>query len=184
MALGLLAAGAVSAQQGPGYGPGGPGYGPGMMGGYGAGGGMMGGYGPGGGMMGGYGPGGGMMGGGMMGGYGPGWGGASGGATAALNLSDEQREKIFAIHEQNRQQNWDKMGKMRAEQFKLRSMYNADNVDPQAFAEQQKKVDDLRREMIVSRLETRKQVEAVLTPEQRQQFRQMGPRWLGAPDVE
>jgi Spy/CpxP family protein refolding chaperone len=149
---------------GPGYGPGmmggsGPGYGPGMMGG---------GYGPG------YGRG--MMG----GGYGPGWG-ASGGATAALNLSDEQREKIFAIQEQNRQQNWDKMGKMRAEQFRLRSMYNADSIDPQAFAEQQKKVDDLRREMLVSRLETRKQVEAVLTPEQRKQFRQFGPRWLDEP---
>ncbi|HEX6318624.1 MAG TPA: Spy/CpxP family protein refolding chaperone [Burkholderiales bacterium] len=165
MALGL-AAGAVAVAQ-----PGGPGYGPGMMGGYGPG------MGPG--MMGGYGPGQGMMG----GGYGPGWG-ASGGATAALNLTDEQREKIFAIQEQNRQKNWDKMGQMRAEQFKLRSLYNADSIDPQAFAEQQKKVDDLRREMLVSRLETRKQVEAVLTPEQRQQFRQYGPRWLGEPDVE
>jgi len=120
----------------------------------------------------------------MGGGYGPGWGGASGGATAALNLNDEQREKVLAIQEQNRQKNWDTMGKMRAEQFKLRSMYNADSIDPQAFAEQQKKVDDLRREMLVSRLETRKQVEAVLTPEQRQQFRQYGPRWLGEPDVE
>jgi hypothetical protein len=54
----------------------------------------------------------------------------------------------------------------------------------QWFAEQQKKVDDLRREMIVSRLETRKQIEGVLTPEQRQQFRQFGPRWLGESDVE
>jgi Spy/CpxP family protein refolding chaperone len=187
VALGLVAAAAAVAQPGPGQaqGPGyGPGYGPGMMGGYGPGygPGMMGGGGYGPGMMGGgYGPG--MMGPGMMGGYGPGWG-ASGGATAALNLTDEQREKIFAIQEQNRQKNWDKMGKMRAEQFRLRGMYNADNVDPQAFAEQQKKVDDLRREMIVSRLETRKQVEAVLTPEQRKQFRQLGPRWLEAPEVE
>jgi Spy/CpxP family protein refolding chaperone len=171
VALGLAAGAAAVAQPGgSGYGPG---YGPGMMGGYGPG------MGPG--MMGGYGPG---MGPGMMGGgYGPGWG-ASGGATAALNLNDEQREKISAIQEHNRQKNWDKMGQMRAEQFKLRSMYNADSIDPQAFAEQQKKVDDLRREMLVSRLETRKQVEAVLTPEQRQQFRQYGPRWLGEPDVE
>jgi Spy/CpxP family protein refolding chaperone len=175
--LGLLAAGAAGAQPGPGYGQG-PGYGPGMMGGYGYGPGMMGGgYGPG--MMGGGGYGPGMMG----GGYGPGWG-ASGGATAALNLTDEQQQKIFAIQEENRRKNWDTMGKMRGEQFKLRSMYNADNVDPQAFAEQQKKVDDLRREMIVSRLETRKQVEAVLTPEQRKQFRQLGPRWLEAPEAE
>jgi Spy/CpxP family protein refolding chaperone len=76
------------------------------------------------------------------------------------------------------------MGRMRAEQFKLRGLYSADSVDPQAFAEQQKKVDDLRRQMIVSRLETRKQVEAVLTPEQRKQFRGLGPRWLEQPDIE
>lgn len=168
LALGLLAAGAVIAQPGPDYGRGGPGYGPGMMGGYGPGGGMMGGYGPGGG---------------MMGGYGPGWG-ASGGATAALNLNDEQRDKLLAIQEENRRKNWDKMGEMRSEQFKLRRMYNADNVDSQAFAEQQKKVDDLRREILVSRLESRKQMEAVLTPEQREQFRQYGPRWMDSPDVE
>jgi Spy/CpxP family protein refolding chaperone len=168
LALGLAAAAAVYAQGGPGYGPG-AGYGPGMMGGYGGGPGMMGGYGPG--------PG-------MMGGYGPGWGGPSGGATAALNLTDEQREKVLAIQEENRRKNWDTMGKMRAEQFKLRSLYNADSVDPQAFAEQQKKVDELRRAMLVSRLETRKQVEAVLTPEQRKQFRQFGPRWLEDSEVE
>jgi Spy/CpxP family protein refolding chaperone len=174
VALGLVAAAVAVAQ--PGGQGSGPGYGPGMMGGYGSG------MGPG--MMGGgYGPG--MMGPGMMGGgYGPGWGGASGGATAALNLTDEQQQKVLAIQEENRRKNWDKMGQMRAEQFKLRSLYNADSIDPQAFAEQQKKVDDLRREMLVSRLETRKQVEAVLTPEQRQQFRQYGPRWLGEPVVE
>lgn len=163
VALGLLAAAAALAQPGPGYGQGGPGYGPGMMGGYGPG-----------------------MGPGMMGGYGPGWS-ASGGATAplaALNLTDEQHQKVLAIQEENRRRNWDTMGKMRAEQFKLRSLYNADTPDPQAFAEQQKKVDDLRREMLVSRLETRKQIEGVLTPEQRKQFRQFGPRWLGEGDLE
>jgi len=156
LALGLAAAAAVYAQGGPGYGPG-SGYGPGP----------------------GYG-----QGQGMMGGYGPGWGGPSGGATAALNLTDEQRDKVLAIQEENRRKNWDTMGKMRAEQFRLRSLYNADSVEPQAFAEQQKKVDDLRREMLVSRLETRKQVEAVLTPEQRKQFRQFGPRWLEESEVE
>ena len=74
--------------QGPGYGwgPGG-GYGPGMMGGYGPG--MMGGYGQG-----------------MMGGYGRGFGG---GPIAALNLTDEQQEKIFAIQEESRKKNWDTM---------------------------------------------------------------------------
>ena len=121
----------------------------------------------------GYGPG--MMGG---GGYGP------GGGIAALDLTPEQQQKVLAIQEENRRKNWDTMGKMRAEQFRLRSLYNADDVDAKAYAEQQRKLDDLRREMMVSRFETRKQIEGVLTPEQRQQFRQFGPRWLEDTEVD
>ena len=156
LALGAPLAGAQG--PGPGYGPGG-GYGPGMMGGYGPGGygrGMTGG---------GYGPG-------MMGGYGRG-----GGAFAALNLTDEQQDKLFAIQEANHKKNWDTMSTMRSEMFKLRRMYNAESVDSKALLEQQKKVDDLRRQVLASRLDMRKQMESVLTPEQRKQMRQFGPWW-------
>jgi periplasmic protein CpxP/Spy len=153
LALGLAGAVAAAFAQGPG-----PGYGPG--------------YGPG---MGGYGPG-------MMGGYGPGYGGGRGfgpgGGLAALNLSGEQRDKIAAIQEENRRKNWDAMGQMRAEQFKLRQMYSADKIDSNAVAEQQKKVDELRRQMLKSRIDAHNQVSAILTPEQRKQFRQFGPWWL------
>jgi Spy/CpxP family protein refolding chaperone len=133
------------------------GYGPGMMGGgYSGGPGMMGGYGGGPGMMGGYG-------------------------LASLNLSDEQQSKVFAIQEENRKKNFDTMSKMRGEMFQLRRMYTAENVDSKAVVEQQKKVDDLRRSMLASRLEMRKQVEGVLTPEQRKQLRQAGPWWMSDP---
>ena len=143
------------AQGGPGYG-----YGPGMMGG-------------------GYGQG--MMGG---GGYGPGYGrgGGFGGPMAALNLTDEQQEKIFALHEDQRRKSFDTMSKMRSETFKLRRMYNADNVDSKAVIEQQRKVDDLRRQVLSSRLDMRKQMESVLTPEQRKQARQFGPWWAREDD--
>ena len=178
LAAAVVAAGTLGATalaQGPGYGPGmmggyGPGYGQGMMGGYGPG------YGPG--MMGGgqgfgpgrgYGPGGGQ-------GFGPGRGGA---AIESLNLSDEQREKIQLIQEQQREKNWGTMGQLRSEMFKLRRQYYADNADANAVAEQQKKVDELRRQMLKSRLEGRKQIEAVLTEEQRKQFRQFRPWWGG-----
>ena len=155
VAFGLAAAGAAGAQ---GYGPG---------------------YGPGGGGGGGYGPG--MMG----GGYGPGMGrgyGPGGGPFAALDLKDDQRDKILAIQEEQRAKNWGTMGQMRAEQSKLRRMYYAEKVDPKAFGEQQKKVDDLRRQMLQSRLEARGQIEAVLTPEQRKQMRQLGPWWVQEED--
>jgi Spy/CpxP family protein refolding chaperone len=134
----------------------GPGSGPG----YGYGPGMMGGYG--------YGPG-------MMGGY--------GGGLASLGLSAEQREKIAAVQEENRKANWGTMGQMRSEQFKLRQMYNADKVDSAAVGDQQKKVDELRRQMLKSHVEARNQINAILTPEQRKQFRQSGPWWMHGEDV-
>jgi Spy/CpxP family protein refolding chaperone len=154
LALGLAGVAAAAFAQGPGagYGPGpGAGYGPGMMGGYG------------------YGPG-------MMGGRGPGFG--PGGGLIALDLSSEQREKIAAIQEENRRKNWDAMGQLRSEQFKLGQMYNADKVDSAAVSEQQKKVDELRRQLLKSRLDARNQVAAILTPEQRKHLRQFGPWWL------
>ena len=139
---------------------------PGMMGGYGGGSGMMGGgygQGMGGGMMGGG------YGGGMMGGYGP---------LSGLKLSGEQEDKIFAIQEQQHAKNFATMTKMRAEAYKLRKLAGAENVDSKAVLEQQKKVDDVRREMLAAHLEMRKQVEAVLTPEQRKQMRDYGPWWM------
>jgi Spy/CpxP family protein refolding chaperone len=69
------------------------------------------------------------------------------------------------------------MSTMRSERFKLQRMYNADSVDSKSLLEQQKKVDDLRRQMLASRLDMRKQMESVLTPEQRKQIRQFGPWW-------
>ncbi len=150
--------------QGPGYG-----YGPGAMGGPGYG------YGPGFGHGPGYGPG-------MMRGYGPGMMGYGAGILEALDLSDEQREKILAVQEEMRSKNWATMGKMRAEVFKLRRLVYADSVDANALADQQKKVDELRRELLKARVESRKQVEAILTPEQKKQLRDLGPWWLSELD--
>ena len=179
LAAGLVAGGTtVAYAQGPG-GPGkGSGYGPGA--GYGSGQGYGYGYGPG--------PG---YGSGMMGDWGgPGWGygprgggpgygaGQGGGAIWALNLSDEQREKVLRVQEENRRKNWDTMGQLRSEQFKLRQMLYTDKLDANAIAEQQKKVDDLRRQMFKSRIEAHNQIAALLTKEQQQQFRQFTPWWI------
>jgi Spy/CpxP family protein refolding chaperone len=124
----------------------------------------------------GYGPGGYGSGGGMMGGYGGGMMGS--GPLGALDLKDDQRDKIFAIQEEARSKNFGAMTQMRAEQYKAGKMYSAEKGDPKAIAEQQKKVDDLRRQMIQSHVETRNQIEAVLTPEQKKQLRQYGPWWM------
>ena len=131
-----LAAGSVMAQ---GYGSG-PGFGPGMRGGWGPGEG----YGPG---MG-YGPG---IGYGRGMGYGP----------RAANLTDEQRTQLAAVQEQHRAKNWQAMGELRAEQFKLRELYAA-KADADKIALQQKKVDGLREQMFKRHNEMRREVDAVL----------------------
>jgi Spy/CpxP family protein refolding chaperone len=100
-----------------------------------------------------------------------------------LNLTDEQRDKVFAIQEENRAKNWTTMGQMRAERYKLQRMYYGENPDSKAVADQQAKVDALRRQMLQARLETRKQIEAVLTGEQKKQLRQLGP-WWAQPDAD
>ena len=125
----------------------------------------------------GYGPGRNMMGEGMMGGGMMGYG-QQGGVFAALNLSDEQRQKVLALQEEHRKKNWAAMGEVRAEQYKLRSLYGAEKVDADKVAEQQKKVDELRRALLKSRVEAHNQMAAVLTPEQRKLLRQQAPWWL------
>ncbi|MGE5102601.1 MAG: Spy/CpxP family protein refolding chaperone [Deltaproteobacteria bacterium] len=148
-------------------------YGPGMMGRYGPG--MMGDYGPG--MMGGYGPG-------MMGGYGRGMMPGYGGSLSQFDLTADQQEKIEKIREDARERNWTTMGQLRTEQFKLRSLYRAEKPDPDAVAEQQKKVDDLRRQLIKARVEAHNEMQAVLTKEQREQLRAPAPWWEEDGDAE
>lgn len=152
---------------GQGYGPGygmmggyGPGFGtgPGMMGGYGQG------YGPGYGMMGGYGPGFGM-GPGMMGGYGPGY---------DLNLSAEQRSKIAKIQDEVRRKHWELMGKMQDEQSKMVELYNADKRDDAALSASNKKIAELQQQMFEQSLSAQKQMDAILTKEQRDSLRRGG----------
>ena len=71
------------------------------------------------------------------------------------------------------------MNLRRTEQHKLRSLYGAEKLDAGKMAEQQKKVDELRRGLLKSRVEAHNQMAAVLTPEQRKQLRQHGPWWMG-----
>lgn len=166
--LGLAAFTAATAADpargyGPGYGPG-----PGMMwggGGYG----MMGpgGYGPG--MMGGgYGYGPGMMGGGY-GGYGWGGPGMMGGRWGALppDLSAEQRGKIAEIQREFRKQQWPLMQQMQE------TMWDSGSgpQDEQAERREYDRVAALQKQMFDNMLAARKRMDAVLTPEQREQMR-------------
>jgi Spy/CpxP family protein refolding chaperone len=176
--------------RGPGYGPGGygPGYGPGGYGpGYGMGPGMMGGYGPGygygmgPGMMGGYGYGYGMgpgmmggygygMGPGMMGGYGPGYG-------YGPKLSDEQRAKIAEIQQDITAKRWELMEKMHDEGSPMWRAYGPGPIDEKAARKSYDEMAAAQKQMFELQLQARKRIDAVLTPEQREQmYRGWGKR--------
>jgi len=170
----LAVASAVFAQPyGPGYGPGpGGGYGPG----YGMGPGMMGGdygpgYGMGPGMMGGYGPGSGM-GPGMMGGYGMGrgmMGGYSG--LNGLDLSAEQRTKITEIQRELFGARWALMGKMHQQRGPMDEAYASGKFDEKAARKAFDAMSELRKQMFELSLQAQKRIDALLTPEQREQLR-------------
>jgi len=163
--------------QSQGMGPGmmGPGYGPGMMG-QGMGPGMMGpGYGPG--MMGqGMGPG--MMGYGMMGqGMGPGMmGGMMYGANpyASVDLSAEQRAKISAIQEGLWRKQWDLMGRMHEERYHMHQLMSGAVADDAAARKAYQAMADAHKQMFDAMLAARKQIDAVLTKEQRDKLNSGG----------
>jgi Spy/CpxP family protein refolding chaperone len=130
------------------------GMGPGMMGGgYGPG------YGMGPGMMGGHGPGQGMGPGMMGGGYGPGY--------AALNLTDEQRKKIDAVQEDVWRKQGELMGAMHAQSGRMHDDFGKDDAAARAAFDT---MATMHKQMFETRLEARKRIDAVLTPEQRKQL--------------
>ena len=132
--------------------------GSGMMGGYG----QSQGYGMGPGMMGGYGPGYGM-GPGQMGGYGPGYD-----RGPDLKLTADQRGKIARIQDDARRKQWDLMGKMQDEQSQMNEHYYSDTRDDAALSKSYRKMSDLRHQMFDLSLSAQKQIDAVLTKEQRE----------------
>lgn len=102
------------------------------------------------------------MGSGMMGGY---------GSAADLNLSAEQRGKIAMIQNDIRRKHWELMGKMHDEQSQMNELYLADNRDEAALSKSYRKMSELRHQMFDSSLNAQKQIDAVLTKEQRDKLK-------------
>lgn len=150
--LGSLAPGGGQASAQQGSGPGASGRGSGHMMGWGesAGGwGMMGGPG----MMGGWG-------GGMMG---PGWGN--------LNLTRDQRDKIYAIHRDLREKQFALMDRMH-DSMRSVTFYREGKFDEQAARNAYAAAEKIHRQMFDNMLDAQKRIDALLTPQQRQQLSQ------------
>ena len=147
---------------GPGMmaGPGGPGsgWGPGYRGGFG--------------MMGGPGMGAGMM------GYGMGF--MSPRTLAALDLTEAQRKQVVAVQDEVRKKNWAAMGAMQDEMVKVRDAFWAgEKRDRAAILAANKRMFEIRQQMLENSLDAADRIEQVLTPQQRAQVKkQSGPYWM------
>lgn len=116
-------------------------------------------------------------------GFGPGMGGRGGmdpeirvdRLAARLDLSAEQREQVRAIVDKAQPEALalrDKLGDNRQQLQALMRQGDAKESEIRKLAEAQGK---LHTDMIVQRTKLHSAIDAVLTPEQREQFRQMGP---------
>jgi Spy/CpxP family protein refolding chaperone len=143
---------AISAHAQPG------GWGPGMMDGYGSGPGW-------GGMMDSYGY-----------GRGPGWHGMMGPHMGfsldyrSLKLSDEQRDKILAIERAASGKRWELMGRMREQGLRMHESDATGKLDDEALRRNYQAMSDVHKAMFEASLQARKDIQAILTPEQREQL--------------
>ena len=141
----------------------------------------------------------GMMGGGYSQGYGPGYGSGYGsgyrggyhmgpgmamggfelGAINRLDLNDQQRSQIVKIEDDLRKKNWDVMGKMQDEMTKLRdATWSSGKRDRGAILTANKRMTDLRQQLLENSLDATDKAEALLTPQQREQFKRLAQSWF------
>lgn len=122
-------------------------------------------YGMGPGMMGGYGHGGGFgMGPGMM------WGGYGGDALAGLDLSAEQREQIGKIQEEAARSGWQLMKAMHEQDGHMAGGMGPGTLDEAASRKAFEAMQSTQKSMFELSLSARKRIQAVLTPQQREQL--------------
>lgn len=114
------------------------------------------------------------MGRGMMGMHGEGAGAMGGAGWAALeklNLSDEQRTKITTIRRDLQRKNHALMGSMHEIRWQAEDARKSAELDEAAARKRYDAGAAVRKQMFEARLEAHKQVQDVLTKEQREQLR-------------
>lgn len=94
-------------------------------------------------------------------------------ALRQLNLSDQQREQIRSLMQSAHEQNRPRMEALAAERGKLRELMHANPVNPGAIRAQTMRIAELESELHIARAQQRAAIESVLTPQQREQWKQL-----------
>jgi len=93
------------------------------------------------------------------------------GAIGRLDLNDSQRRQVQKFDDELRRKNWDLMGKMHDEMSRMRDAMWTDKRDRAAILAANKRMSELRQQMLENMLDAADKAEAVLTPQQREQLR-------------
>jgi Spy/CpxP family protein refolding chaperone len=101
------------------------------------------------------------------------------GPVAMLDLTNEQRDKIAKIYENERHKNWETYGKIMDEKAKLRDLYADETVDAKKVGTVYSNLAKLQQQVIEANVETNNRVQTVLTKEQKEQLRQWSHRGMG-----
>jgi Spy/CpxP family protein refolding chaperone len=97
------------------------------------------------------------------------------GMISRLDLNDAQRRQVQRIDDELRRKNWDLMGKMHDEMSRMRDAMWTDKRDRAAILAANKRMSELRQQMLENMLDAADKAEAVLTPPQRERLRRYAP---------
>lgn len=91
----------------------------------------------------------------------------------ALELTDEQKTKIEAIHFESMKASKTVKNNMREKEARLNTLSTADKPDNKAIEKVAKEIGDLRTEMFVNQVQTQQKIRALLDEKQKMKFDQM-----------
>jgi Spy/CpxP family protein refolding chaperone len=98
---------------------------------------------------------------------------------AALDLTEPQRKQIVSAQDELRKKNWTAMGSMHDEMVKVRDAFWAERRDRAAILAGNKRMFEIRQQMLENSLDAADRIEQVLTPQQRAQLKKRaGPDWM------
>lgn len=93
------------------------------------------------------------------------------GLDPGLGLSLAQRDGIFAIHDALGRKHWALAGRIREEQSRMDEQFTSNAPDNAALSSRYRNMSALRQQMFDLSLDARKQIDAILTPQQRLRLR-------------
>lgn len=96
------------------------------------------------------------------------------GPLSQLDLTPEQRNRINAIQEELQKKALNLNAKMQEESLRLRNLVGNGNADPDAIANEYRKLQELQADGLRAGLAAQRNLESVLTAEQRNQLRRYG----------